>query len=114
MMCGHESHAALKEMLHKVDMIECINNLEGTMINIQGRLYRLRNFLCGDHMLLCKMMGKDGPGSKSVDRFPCPMCSPLAPQIRSYKAQSSYHLLMVHRCSKSQQIRWHQIVHTVL
>ena len=49
--------------------------------------YVVRLFICGDHMLMYKLTGRDGPTSTRPERHPCPYCAAPAPDVLDYAAQ---------------------------
>lgn len=85
-MRSMESKENLYALCVAMGLPAALKKLDGAVLIVEGTLYRIRVFICGDHMCMYKVCGRDGPGSRRHDKFPCPYCDANAPEVLSYLA----------------------------
>ena len=71
---GTEQVEVVEQLLQTASVIQDVTRLDGCSIPIGGKHYRVRVFLCGDHMLMYKIAGRDPPACTRDERRPCPYC----------------------------------------
>ena len=85
-MRSMETKENLLALFTAMGLPEALKQLDGAVFIVGGTLYRIRVFICGDHMCMYKVCGRDGPGSRRPDKCPCPYCNAPAPEVLSYSA----------------------------
>ena len=84
---GYDTKELLKQCLQKSGYLGSVDDLNGSCVTINGTHYVLRLFICGDHMLMYKLTGRDGPTSTRPEPHPCPYCAAPAPDVLNYAAR---------------------------
>lgn len=82
---GAEKKETLAELLRTAGIVEDVTKLEGLVVTIKGQPYVVRVFLCGDHMLMYKIAGRDPPACMRPEKRPCPYCDSCPANVASYK-----------------------------
>ena len=71
---GTDSVGVVKDMLARCKIIEGVGKLNTRRVTIDGKQYVVRVFLCGEHMLMFQIAGRDPPSCTRRERRPCPYC----------------------------------------
>ena len=58
---GTEQKETLENLLKTAQVVDDVAKLDGGTVSINGEKYVVRVFLCGDHMLMYKIAGRDPP-----------------------------------------------------
>ena len=85
---GYDSVANLKSVLKHTKMDVALGGLNGLVVTVFLQRYTVHIFVEGDHMLVYKICGKDGPTSTNPDRSPCPYCDADAPECLNYNPEA--------------------------
>ena len=80
---GTDSIGVVKDMLAQCKIIEDVGKLNGRRVTIDGKQYVVRVFICGDHMPMYKIVGRDPPSCTRSERLPCPYCDSTPDEVAS-------------------------------
>lgn len=81
---GTEQKETLENLLKTAQVVDDVAKLDGGTVSINGEKYVVRVFLCGDHMLMYKIAGRDPPACTRDERRPCPYCDCCPADVASF------------------------------